>query len=66
MMVYSHWLSPGPGQGPGYRGMGCMVLFRTFHTALEQGQGSTPIVPIFLALVPAPVLVPGTAYVITL
>ena len=66
MMVYSHWLSPGPGQGPGYGGMGCMVSCRTFHTALEQGQGPTSIVPIFLALVPVPVLVPGTANVITL
>ena len=40
-MVYSHWLSPGPGQrprpGPGRRG--CMVLCITFHTAPEQEQG---------------------------
>ena len=40
-MVYSHWLSPEPGQGPGPEPgrMGCMVLGRTFHTAPEQGQG---------------------------
>ena len=40
-MVYSHWLCPGPGQGPGPElgRMGCMVLGRTFHTAPEQEQG---------------------------
>ena len=39
-MVYSHWLSSGPGQGPGPEPgrMGCMVLRRTFHTAPEQEQ----------------------------
>ena len=36
--------------------MGCMVLCRTFHTAPEQGQGLTPIVPIVLVSVPVPVL----------
>ena len=40
LMVHSHWLSPGLGQGlgKGTRGMGCMVLCRTFHTAPYQGQ----------------------------
>ena len=40
-MVYSHWLSPGPEQGPGPAPgrMGCIVLRRTFHTAPEQGWG---------------------------
>ena len=40
-MVYSHWLSPRPGQGPGPQSglMGCMILRRTFHTEPEQGQG---------------------------
>ena len=51
-MVYSHWQSPGLGQGPGPEPgrmgcmvpgpepgrMGCMVL-RTFHTTPEQEQG---------------------------
>ena len=39
-MMYSHWMSPGPGQGLGPEPgrMGCMVL-RTFHTAPEQEQG---------------------------
>ena len=54
-MVYSHWLSPGPGQGPGPESgrMGYMVLRRTFHTAPEeeqgpeQGQGRIGYVPIF-------------------
>ena len=41
--------------------MGCMVLGRTFHTASERGQGSTPIVPIVLVQVPVPVPVPDTA-----
>ena len=36
-MVYSHWLSPGLGQGPGR--IGCMVLRKAFHIAPEQGQG---------------------------
>ena len=36
VMVYSHWLSPGPEPGSGR--MGCMVLKRTFHTAPKQGQ----------------------------
>ena len=36
LMVYPHWLSPGPGLGSGR--MGYMVL-RTFYTAPEQGQG---------------------------
>ena len=46
-MVYSDWLSPGLGQEPGPRHgqMGCMVICRTFHTAPEQEQGVTPIVP---------------------
>ena len=46
-MVYSDWLSPGPEQEPRPRHgqMGCMVLRRTFHTAPEQEQGPTPIVP---------------------
>ena len=55
IMVYSHWLGPEPGQGPGpvlcrtfhiAQGPGrmvCMVLIRTFHTAPEQGQGRTPV-----------------------
>ena len=36
-MVYSHWLGPEPGPGPGQEPerMGCMVLIRTFHTAPE-------------------------------
>ena len=40
-MVYSHWLSSGPGQGlePEPERMGCMVFRRTFHTAPEQEQG---------------------------
>ena len=54
-MVYSHWLCPGSGQGPGpvlcrtfhiaqgQGRMGCMVLIRTFHTASEQEQGRTLI-----------------------
>ena len=49
-MVYSHWLSPGPGQGMGHGRMGCMVLCRTFHTASEQGQGRMGYVPIFQVL----------------
>ena len=41
LMLYSHWLSPGLGQGPGPEPgrMSCMVLRRTFHTAPEQQQG---------------------------
>ena len=58
LMVYSHWVSPRPGQRPSLRQrrMGCIVLCRTFHTAPEQGQGPSPI------LVPVPffVLVPQT------
>ena len=48
-MVYSHWLSPGPGQGLGPEPgrMGCMILRRTFHTAPEQEQGRMGYVPIF-------------------
>ena len=57
LMVYSHSLSPGLGQGPGPEPgrMGCMVL-RTFHTAPEQeqgpeqGQGRMGYVPIFRIL----------------
>ena len=37
-MVYSHWLSQGPGQGPEPGRIGCMVLRRTFHIAPEQRQ----------------------------
>ena len=49
-MVYSHWLSPGPGPEPGR--MGCMVIRRTFHTApeQEQGQGRIGYVLIFQVL----------------
>ena len=48
--------------------MSCTLIHpcRTFHTAPEQGQGPTPIVPIVLILVLVPVLVPDTASVITL
>ena len=38
-------LSLGPGLGPGHGWMGCMVVYGTFHSAPEQGQGPTPIVP---------------------
>ena len=40
-MAYSHWLSPGLGQGlgPGAGRMGCMVLRGIFYTAPEQEQG---------------------------
>ena len=55
LLVYSHWLGPEPGQGPGLgpvlcrtfhivQGPGrmdCMVLIRTFQTVPEQGQGRT-------------------------
>ena len=34
-MVYSHWLSPGPGWGPAPG----PVLCRTFHITLGPGQG---------------------------
>ena len=44
--------------------MGCMVLCRTFHTAPEQGQGLTPIVPYGSGSVMVPVPVPDTAKVI--
>ena len=47
-MVYSHWLSPGLGQGPGR--IGYMVLRRAFHIAPEQGQGRMGYVPIFQVL----------------
>ena len=42
LIVNSHWLSLGPGQGLGPEPgrMGCMVLRRTFHTASEQEQGT--------------------------
>ena len=58
IMVYSHWLSPGPGQGQGPEPgrMGCMVIARTFHTAPEQeqgpeqGKGRMGYVPIFKVL----------------
>ena len=58
IMVYSHWLSAGLGQGPGPEPgrMDCMVLRRTFHTAPEQeqrpeqGQGRMNYVPIFQVL----------------
>ena len=40
-MVYSHWLSPGPGM------MGYLVLCRTFHTAPEQGERKMGYMPIF-------------------
>ena len=51
-MVYSHWLSPGPGPGPRLEQgrLGCMVLCRTFHTAPEQGQGRMGYVPILQVL----------------
>ena len=57
-MVYSHWLSPRPGQGLGPEPgrMGFMVIRRTFHTAPEQeqgpeqGQGRMGYVPIFQVL----------------
>ena len=51
-MVYSHWLSPGLGQGLelGHGWMGCMSLCRTFHTAPEQGQRRMGFVPIFQVL----------------
>ena len=50
-MVYSHWLSPGLGHGR----MGCMVLYRTFHTASEQGQGKMGYKLIFQVPVPVQV-----------
>ena len=40
--------------------MGCMVLYRTFHTAPEQGQGLTPIVPYYSGS--GPVSCPGTGH----
>ena len=47
--------------------MGCIVLFRTFHTALEQEQEQDChlLSPIILVLIPVPVLVPDTASMIT-
>ena len=58
LIVYSHWLSLGPGQGAGPESgrMGCMILRRTFHIAPEQGQepeqgqGRMGYVPIFQVL----------------
>ena len=53
-MVYSHCLTPGPGPRPGR--MACMILCRTFHTALGPGQGRSPgktqmgAIPIFQVL----------------
>ena len=43
-MVYSHWLTPGPKQGTrnGTGKMGCMRLYRTFHTTQEPGPESGP------------------------
>ena len=37
-MVYSHWLGPEPGQGPGPG----PVLCRTFHITQESGPESGP------------------------
>ena len=48
LTVYSHWLSSGPGRGLGR--MGCMVLWRTFRTAPEQGQWRIGYIPIFQLL----------------
>ena len=47
-MVYSHWPSPGPRHGR----IGCMVLYRAFHIAPEQGQGRMGSVSIFQVLKP--------------
>ena len=43
-MVYSHWLTPGPeqGTGTGPGKMGCMRLYRTFHTTQEPRPESGP------------------------
>ena len=73
---FTHWLSskPGQGLGSGPRRMGCMVLYRTFHTAPEQEDGRTVMYPFsgpgtvvcFNCMSMAfrcPVLVPGTANV---
>ena len=38
LMVYSHWLSPGPGWGPVLG----PVLCRTFHITPGPGQGPGP------------------------
>ena len=50
VMVYSHWLTPGPEQGigTGTGKIGCMRLYRTFHSTQEPGpeksrMGSKPI-----------------------
>ena len=42
LMVYSHWMSLGQGQGLGSEPgrMGCMVLRRTFHTCTRIGTGT--------------------------
>ena len=44
LMVYSHWLTPGPeqGTGTGTGKMGCMILYRMFHTTQESGPESGP------------------------
>ena len=44
LTVYSHWLTPGPeqGTGTGTGKMGCMRLYRTFHTTQEPGPESGP------------------------
>ena len=53
-MVYSHWMSRGP--GPGHGRMGCMTLCTTFHIAPkqaqgpEEGQGRIDYIPIFQVL----------------
>ena len=38
LMVYSHWLSPGSGQGQGPKPgrMGCVVIRRTFTLHLKR------------------------------
>ena len=50
LTVYSHWLSLGPGQGLRLRQIVHLVLYRTFHTASEQGQERKGNVPIFQVL----------------
>ena len=55
-MVYSHWLSPGPGR------MACMILCRMFHITPGPGQGRSPgktqmgAIPIFQVLKIFPVM----------
>ena len=41
-MVYSDWLTPGPGPvtGTGTGKLACMILCRTFHTTPELGPES--------------------------